>query len=39
MDPLSVAGLAIGVVGLTFQLFSGCVTGSSAPLVHAANEN
>ncbi|KAK3902441.1 prion-inhibition and propagation-domain-containing protein [Staphylotrichum tortipilum] len=26
MDPLSVAGLAIGVVGLTFQLFSGCVT-------------
>ncbi|KAJ6260423.1 hypothetical protein Dda_4649 [Drechslerella dactyloides] len=26
MDPLSVAGLALGAVGLTFQIFSGCVT-------------
>ena len=27
MDPLSVSGLAISVVSLTFQIFSGCVAG------------
>lgn len=27
MDPLSVGGLAVGVVSLTFQIFSGCVAG------------
>ena len=27
MDPLSVGGLALGAVSLTFQVFSGCVQG------------
>jgi hypothetical protein len=27
MDPISVSGLALGVVSLTFQIFSGCITG------------
>lgn len=27
MDPLSAAGLGIGVVSLTFELFSACIKG------------
>jgi len=29
-DPLSVAGLAVGVASLAFELFSGCVKGMLA---------
>jgi len=27
MDPVSVAGLGLGVVSLAFQLFAGCIQG------------
>ena len=41
MDPLSVAGLAVGVVSLAFELFSACIKGklpglnaTPLPVVH-----
>ena len=31
MDPLSMAGIGLGAVSLTIQIFSGCVEGSVMP--------
>lgn len=32
MDPLSVAGLALGVAGIGFQVYEGCIQGTYSPV-------